>query len=41
MLQNFLSDNVAKDNLAQQDNAIQQNTLSKAAQNIKQDEAEK
>ncbi|ENO7960622.1 Ig-like domain repeat protein [Salmonella enterica] len=41
MLQNFLSDNVAKDNLAQQDNAIQQNTLSKAAQNIKQDESEK
>ncbi|EGQ5168021.1 Ig-like domain repeat protein, partial [Salmonella enterica] len=41
MLQNFLSDNVAKDNLAQQDNAIQQNTLSKVAQNIKQDESEK
>ncbi|HAB1660553.1 TPA_asm: Ig-like domain repeat protein [Salmonella bongori] len=41
MLQNFLADNVAKDNLAQQSDAAQQNTQTKAAQALKQDDAEK
>ncbi|EEO0293379.1 Ig-like domain repeat protein [Salmonella enterica] len=41
MLQNFLADNVAKDNLAQQNDASQQNTQAKAAQALKQNDAEK
>ncbi|EBN3682539.1 Ig-like domain repeat protein [Salmonella enterica subsp. enterica serovar Stanley] len=41
MLQNFLSDNVAKDNLAQQSDASQQNTQAKATQASKQNDAEK
>ncbi|EEA5786036.1 Ig-like domain repeat protein [Salmonella enterica subsp. enterica serovar Lattenkamp] len=41
MLQNFLTDNVAKDNLAQQSDASQQNTQAKATQASKQNDAEK